>query len=70
MGRLSNQARPTPQSMISWNLLEHHPPQWQEHPGTNENTMEAPTDLDEPTLSSMGPTGHINLLLDVKVINS
>jgi hypothetical protein len=32
--------------------------------------MEALTDLDEPTLSSLGPTGYVNLLLDVKVISS
>jgi hypothetical protein len=31
--------------------------------------MEAPTNLDELIFSSMGPTGHVNLLLDVKVIN-
>jgi hypothetical protein len=28
--------------------------------------MEAPTDLYEPTISSLGPTSHVNLLLDVK----
>jgi hypothetical protein len=32
--------------------------------------MEAPTNLDEPTFSSMGPTGHVNLILNVKVISS
>jgi hypothetical protein len=32
--------------------------------------MEVPIDLYEPTISSMGPTGHVNLLLDVKVISS
>jgi hypothetical protein len=32
--------------------------------------MEAPTELDEPTFSSLGLTGHVNLLLDVKVISS
>jgi hypothetical protein len=32
--------------------------------------MEAPTNLDESTFFSMGPTGHVNLLLDVKVISS
>jgi hypothetical protein len=31
--------------------------------------MEAPTDLYEPTISSLGPTGHINLLLNAKVIS-
>jgi hypothetical protein len=31
--------------------------------------MEAPTDLYELTISSLGPTG-VNLLLDVKVISS
>jgi hypothetical protein len=32
--------------------------------------MEAPTDLYEPIISSLSPTGHVNLLLDVKVISS
>jgi hypothetical protein len=32
--------------------------------------MEAPTDHDEPTFYSLGPTGHVNILLDVKVISS
>jgi hypothetical protein len=48
-----------------------------EHPGGKKktleqtgNAMEAPTDLYEPTISSLGPTDHVNLLLDVKVINS
>jgi hypothetical protein len=67
VGRLSGQAKPAPHNTNSKNLLEHRPPQWQEHPGTNENAMEAPTDLYEPTFSSLGPTGHVNLLLNVKV---
>jgi hypothetical protein len=41
-----------------------------EHPGGKKKVMEAPTDLYEPTFSSLAPTGHVNLLLDVKVINS
>jgi hypothetical protein len=32
--------------------------------------MEALTDLYELTISSLGPTGHVNHLLDVKVISS
>jgi hypothetical protein len=32
--------------------------------------MEAPTDLNELTFSSLGPIGHVNPLLDVKVISS
>jgi hypothetical protein len=32
--------------------------------------MEAHTDLDELTFSSLDPTSHVNLLLDVKVISS
>jgi hypothetical protein len=31
--------------------------------------MEAPTDLDESIFSSLGPTGHVNLLFNVKVIS-
>jgi hypothetical protein len=32
--------------------------------------MEAPTDLYELTSLSLGPTGHVNLFLDAKVITS
>jgi hypothetical protein len=43
--------------------------QRQEHAGTNENAMEAPTDLYKSTFSSLGPTGHVNVLLNVKVVS-
>jgi hypothetical protein len=33
------------------NLVKHPPPQCQEHSGTSEEVMEAPTDLDELTYS-------------------
>jgi hypothetical protein len=66
---LSSQVKPAPHSIDSKNLLECHPPQRQEHSGIDENTKEAPTDLYEPTFSSLGPTGHVNLLLDVKIIS-
>jgi hypothetical protein len=56
-----------PHNTDSKNLLEHPPPRWQEHPGTNDNAMEAPTDLYELTFSSLGPTGHVNLLQNIKV---
>jgi hypothetical protein len=42
----------------------------EEDPGTDANAMEAPTNLYELTISSLGPTGHVNLLLDVKVNSS
>jgi hypothetical protein len=32
--------------------------------------MEALTDLYKPTISSLDPTGYVNLLLDVRVISS
>jgi hypothetical protein len=32
--------------------------------------MEAPTDLYEPTISSLGLNGHVNLLIDIKLISS
>jgi hypothetical protein len=54
---------------IPKNLVKHHPPRHQEHYGTDENTMEAPTGLYEPTISSLSPTGHVNLFLDVKIIS-
>jgi hypothetical protein len=41
-----------------------------EHPGGKKKAMEAPSDLYEPTFSSLGSTGHVNLLLNVKVISS
>jgi hypothetical protein len=41
-----------------------------EHPGDKKKAMKAPTDLYEPTFLSLGPTGHVNLLLYVKVISS
>jgi hypothetical protein len=42
----------------------------EEDSGTDGNIMEVPTDLYEPTILSLGPTGHVNLLLDVKIISS
>jgi hypothetical protein len=42
----------------------------EEESRTDENAIEAPTDLYKLTISSLGPTGHVNLLLDVKVISS
>jgi hypothetical protein len=45
-------------------------PRRQEDSGTDENAMEAPTDHSEPTISHLGPTSHVNLLLNVKVISS
>jgi hypothetical protein len=42
---LSSQVKLAPHGTGSKNLLEHYPPQRPEHPRTNENTMEAPTDL-------------------------
>jgi hypothetical protein len=41
-----------------------------EHLGGKEKAMEAPTNLYDLTFSSLVPTGHVNLLLDVKVISS
>jgi hypothetical protein len=41
-----------------------------EHMGGKKKAMEAPTDLYELTFSSLGPTGYVNLFLDVKVISS
>jgi hypothetical protein len=32
--------------------------------------MKVPTELCEPTISSLGLTGHVNLLFNVKVISS
>jgi hypothetical protein len=46
------------------------PKRHEEGSRTNENSMEAPTDLYKPTISSLGPTGHVNFLLDLKVISS
>jgi hypothetical protein len=40
-----------------------------EHSGGKKKALEAPTNHYELTLSSLGPTGHVNLLLDVNVIS-
>jgi hypothetical protein len=69
LGKLSDQVRTAPHNTDSKNLLEHCPPQRQKHLRTNEKAMEAPTDLNKSTISSLGPTSHVNLLLDVKVIS-
>jgi hypothetical protein len=37
--------------------------------GTDENVMKAPTDLHKSTISCLGPTSYVNLLLNVKVIS-
>jgi hypothetical protein len=41
-----------------------------EHPGGRNKALEVVNDLYKPTFSSLDPTGHVNLLLDVKVISS
>jgi hypothetical protein len=46
------------------------PSSWKEHPGDKKKAMEAPIDHYELTFLSLGLTGHVNLLLDVKVISS
>jgi hypothetical protein len=46
------------------------PGRQKEHPGGKKKAIEAPTDLYELTFLSLGPTGHVNLLLDVKAISS
>jgi hypothetical protein len=83
VGRLSCQVKPLQEAtspriipdvihVSSKNAREQKktPKRQEENSGTDENTMEAPIDLYEPTISSLGPTGHVNLLLDVKVISS
>jgi hypothetical protein len=37
--------------------------------GTNENPWKPRTDLYKPTISSLGPTGHINPFQGVKIIS-
>jgi hypothetical protein len=69
-GRLSDQVRTTPHSTDSKNLLEHHLSQRREDSGTGRSAKEALTDLYEPTISSLGPTGLVNLLYGAKVISS
>jgi hypothetical protein len=41
-----------------------------EHLGGRKKALEAVNDLYKPTFSSLDLTGHVNLLLDVKVISS
>jgi hypothetical protein len=53
------------------------PESQKEHPESRKKTIELtrtpwkpPTDLYEPTISSLGPIGHVNPFLDVKLISS
>jgi hypothetical protein len=45
------------------------PESQKEHPGGKKKALKAQTDLYELTFSSLASTGHVNLLLDVKVIS-
>jgi hypothetical protein len=45
------------------------PKRIKEHPRGKKKALKAPTDLYEPTFSNLGPTGHVNLLLDTQVIS-
>jgi hypothetical protein len=55
LGGLVHQVRSALHSVGSRNLLEHHPLQYQEQSKINEKVIEAPTDLNEPTISSVNP---------------
>jgi hypothetical protein len=68
--RLSDQVRTTPHSTDSKNLFEHRLPQRRELPGTNENTIEATNRPLQTDLLGQGPTGHVILLLNLKVASS
>jgi hypothetical protein len=59
LGKLSDQIRVAPHSTDSKNLVEHHPPQCQELPRTNENTMEPPNRPPWTDLLDHGPTGRV-----------
>jgi hypothetical protein len=41
-----------------------------EHPGGKNKALVAPTNLYELAFSNLGPTGHVNLLLNIKIISS
>jgi hypothetical protein len=79
VGRLSCQVKPlreatSPRTVLgiinlnAKNVWEpkRTPKRYEKDSRTNGNTMEAPTNLYEPAISSLGPTSHVNLLLDVK----
>jgi hypothetical protein len=66
---LSDQVKPMPHSTDSKNILKCRPPQRQEHSRAKKNSSEALSNIYEPTLLSLGPTGHVNLLLNVKIIS-
>jgi hypothetical protein len=53
--KLGLQGRPAPQGNDPKNLLEHYPPHRQEHSEIDKKAMQAPTDIDEPTISNMDP---------------
>jgi hypothetical protein len=63
LGRLGGQVRPIPHSTDFKNLVEHLPPQCQEHFQMDEKAMDAPTDPDKPTFSAGGLAGHVILPL-------
>jgi hypothetical protein len=69
LGWLGDQVRTAPHRTDSKNLLEHCPSQRQELSRIGGNALEAPTDLYKLTISMLGPTGHVNLFLDVKIIS-
>jgi hypothetical protein len=76
MGRLSHQVKPhheaTSPKIVPGvdHLSAKNAREPKRTPRGKKKALEAPTNLYEPTFSSLGPTGHVNLLLDIKVISS
>jgi hypothetical protein len=76
MGRLSHQVKPHCEAtfpriitgVIYLSVKNAREPK--RTPEAKKKAMEAPTDLYESTFSSLVPTSHVNLVLDIKVINS
>jgi hypothetical protein len=67
--KLSSEAKPTPQDTDPWNLLEHRPSHCQEYYRTCPNIVEAFNQSRWIDHVKSGPTGHVNLIVDIKIIN-
>jgi hypothetical protein len=76
VGRLSRQVKPhreatSPKIILGADHLDAKNAQEPKRtPGGKKKALEAPINLYKLTFSSLGPTSHVNLLLDVKVISS
>jgi hypothetical protein len=67
--KLGNEARLDPQGSDPRNLLEHRPPHCQEYSRIGPNTVEASNRPRRTDHLKSGPTGHVNLIVDIEIIS-